>query len=722
MSSVSLIREKLQGMTALEVVSETLLRSGQKAKRAIAFAVDKPEKCFISDRVLENSLQGVTAAEVADNIRHRKGPHLTAGIGNLARTAELVKHLYPDSVEEAQHAADRIVGHQFAIFDRVFDLGPVIDWHADPATGLRWPFEHFTRVPIRLKPGSDVRVVWENNRLYHFTELGRAYALTGDEKYSEEFLLQMASWYEENPPRFGVNWTVAMEASIRAINIIAAMGMFRASPLMTDDAIQLLLKTLLAHGRFIRANIEFSYRTPGNHYLSCLIGLFAIGLIVPEFKEAGHWVRFSAPRLIEELNRQVLPDGVSYEGAIGYHRLVLEIYTLFFALAQSSDIELPGDCWERLEAMFTFVSHYLKIDGTAPLIGDSDDGRILKFRPRPAIDHSYLIPMAAVLLENESFKESTRIDEEALWWFGPDGHDAFEGLPVNESTPTSRGFQDSQVYVMREGPLYAIIDCGDHGLSGRGSHAHSDALSLEVYAFDRTFLRDPGTFVYTASDRWRNLFRSTAYHNTVRIDGVEISRISEGELFALGPNVKPQVLKWETSPETDLLDAEHRGYSTLAEAVTHRRIVFFDKLEGFWTIKDIFTGEGAHRLDFFFNFDEGLEVSLGEDNRAVATGDRSALAVVPLSKREFESRISTRWVSLNYGTRVRSSGIIYRFQVEAPFENVILLIPYRLGDESKVERVVTKIQDSEPGIQPQEPAPGPEPGSDQEVRPPVPDP
>ncbi|HWP44933.1 MAG TPA: heparinase II/III family protein, partial [Blastocatellia bacterium] len=474
MSRVSIIREKLRGMTAREVVSETLMRSGQKAKRAISLAVDDPETSYVSDRELESSLSGVPLDEVADSIRNRTGPHLTVGIGSLDRTSELIGLLYPDSVEEARRAADNILKHQITIFERTFDLGPVIDWHADPATGVRWPLDHYTRVPIRLKPGSDVRVVWEMNRLYHFTELGRAYALTRDERYAEEFLLQLASWYEDNPPRFGVNWTVAMEVSIRAINLIAAMEMFRSSPVMTDDAIKLILKALLAHGKFIKSNLEFSYRTPSNHYLCNLIGLFVIGLIAPELRESKQWVSYSAPRLIQQLKRQVLADGVSYEGAIGYHRLVVEIYTLFFALAQANGIELPGDCWERLEAMFTFVSHYLKPDGTAPLIGDSDDGRILKFKPRPAIDHSYLMPIAAVLLENEAFKESSRIDEEALWWFGVEGHDTFEGLQANENAPRSRGFAESQIYVMREGTLYAIIDCGDHGANGRGSHAHSD--------------------------------------------------------------------------------------------------------------------------------------------------------------------------------------------------------------------------------------------------------
>src|SRR5262249_4793223 len=148
------------------------------------------------------------------------------------------------------------------------------------------------------------------------------------------------------------------------------------------------------------------------------------------------------------------------------------------------------------------------------------------------------------LIENQTFKQSGKIDEEAVWWFGESGLEAFESLPMSDEEPGSQAFQEAQIFIQRatmpdqyketaprvassSEQLYAIIDCGDNGARGRGSHAHSDALSIEVYALGETFLRDPGTFIYSASERWRNLFRSTAYHNTVRVDGEDISRIIE---------------------------------------------------------------------------------------------------------------------------------------------------------------------------------------------------
>jgi heparinase II/III-like protein len=691
LKQLSTIREKLKGMTPQEIAAEVLLRVERRASRAIHRAVDSVNAAYISDKALRRALKGATVSEVAARMRESRAPRLTAGLADLRRTSETIKQFFPESIDLARREANDILNRRINVFGIAYDLGPYIDWHRDPRSGLRWPLEHSTRISFRLGQGSDVRQVWELNRLYHLTTLGRAYALTNDERYADEFLIQIASWYEDNPPRYGVNWTNAMEAALRAVNIIAASQMFISSERITDEAIELILKTLLAHGRFIRANLEYSRRATSNHYLSDLIGLFVIGMTMPDFSESAAWAAYSAPRLLKEMDKQILSDGADYESSIAYHRFALEIYALFFSLSSASGIEIPGRYWERLEAMFDFVRAYLKPDGTAPLLGDSDDGRLIAFKQRPAVDHSYLMPMAAILVENESFKLSSRIDEEAIWWFGEQGREAFESFPINEQPVGSKAFADAQIFIQREGELYAIIDCGDHGARGRGSHAHSDALSFETFAYGRALLRDPGSYVYTASSRWRNLFRSTAYHNAARVDGQEISLIDEAQLFALGPNVVPRINRWESDANRDLLDAEHYGYRRLKRPITHRRVITFNKSEGYWVVEDYFMGEGARQFEFFFNFDAGLEATIESDYQAVARDERVAILIAPLSEQAFEAKITSRWVSLSYGTRVRSSGIMYRLFANAPLKNAFLLAPYRVGEEEKVKR----IQESE---------------------------
>jgi hypothetical protein len=663
------LREKIEGMTIRELAGEAMLRTRRRVSRKLGAAFGSPANSRVSDESLRRSLKRASIANIANRIRGGDRC-ITPGICDLAGTASLVKELFPDSVESARIEADAILAHRITVFDRTFDLGALIDWHRDPYSGIRWPTAHFSQMPLAVSPGADIRAVWELNRLHQLVALGRAYCLTQDERYTEEFLAQLASWDEQNPPRFSVNWVVAMEAAIRGVNIVAALEMFRCSRRIDDHAIELILKMLLAHGRFIRSNLEYSYRAAANHYLSDLIGLFVIGASIPEFAESRQWVSYSAQALRREFDRQVLPDGVSYEGAVGYHRLVLEIFALSFTMSRSSGTEITTHNRDRFEAMFDFVRHYLKPDGTAPMIGDSDDGRLLRFKPREADDHSYLLSLGAVVFEDQKFKQSDRIDEEALWWFGSAGYEIFERVGRGR-LPSSKAFPKAKIFIQRaeseHGSLYGIIDCGDHGTRGRGSHAHSDALSIDVFALGRTWLRDPGTFVYTASAEDRDLFRSTAYHNTVRIDREEISETRDGWLFAFGKNVRPKVNAWQSDSEHDLLDAEHYSYHRLAAPVTHRRIVTLDKREGRWTIEDIFTGEGHHFFEFFFNLDAGLRVTIDESKRAIVSDEGATFVVAP-SCDNLQATIEPRWVSPAFKTRISSSAIIYSLSSDVPLK------------------------------------------------------
>src|SRR5262249_487294 len=222
------------------------------------------------------------------------------------------------------------------------------------------------------------------------------------------------------------------------------------------------------------------------------------------------------------------------------------------------------------------------------------------------------------------FKQTREPDEEMLWWLGASGLSRFERAMYDDEK-RSQAFESAQIYVQRTGDLYAIVDCGDHGLKGRGSHAHSDALSFEIFAYDRTFVRDPGTYVYSSSECRRNLFRSTAYHNTVRVDKRDISEIIPGTLFSLGHNVRPAIREWTSTTDDDVLDVEHYGYARLEGAVVHRRVIAFNKREGYWSLRDFFEGEGEHLFEIFFNLDPSVNASLLDGSRGVARSAKASL-------------------------------------------------------------------------------------------------
>ncbi|HEU4386884.1 MAG TPA: alginate lyase family protein [Blastocatellia bacterium] len=695
------IRQRSRGLSPWDLAAEAATRTWRRASTTWHVAVDQPSSTCLTTDDLSRALSGRNITEISELIHHRDRV-LLPGLADPDGTANAIRSISPNSANDMLADAEAILEHRIRVFGERYEFGGEIDWHSDPVTGDSWPPNHFSRVPViigssnsdqskqdRPVRGPDIRVVWELNRLHHLVTLGQAYAFSRDERFTSEFLRQIADWRDQNPPRFGPNWKTAMEVAIRAVNVVAAIGLFRKSSYLTDEDIELLLKFLLEHGRYIRGNLERRRGGSSNHYLSDLVGLFAIAATIPWFRESREWMNLASTELLREMDQQVLGDGADYEGATGYHRLVTEIYGLFFTLSRSCDEQIPERYWRRLDSMFDFVRHYIKPDGTAPQLGDSDDGRLLSFKQRAPSDHTYLLSVAAVLFDDRKYRLGALPDEEAVWWFGASCIQDFQRLP-NGSPAESAEFREARIFIQRanEKDLYAIIDCGDNGTRGHGSHAHCDALSIELFAFGETLLCDPGTFAYTGGGPWRNRFRSTAFHNTARVDGEEISPLVDGWYFALGSNVRPRVNTWESSAERDVLDAEHDGYARLREPVTHRRIVTLEKGGGYWIVDDRFEGQGEHTFELTFNFAPGIEISEREAGQLVARGRRGSLTIAPISGHQLVVGRASRWVSHSYGTASQASAMIYRFRLSVPFENTILLIPCAAGDEAKADRVL----------------------------------
>lgn len=80
----------------------------------------------------------------------------------------------------------------------------------------------------------------------------------------------------------------------------------------------------------------------------------------------------------------------------------------------------------------------------------------------------------------------------------------------------ARAYFGMGVFVFRSPRLYLAVRCGEVGQLGNGGHAHNDQLALELVLDGMDIVRDPGTYVYSASPEHRNRFRSTSMHFTPR--------------------------------------------------------------------------------------------------------------------------------------------------------------------------------------------------------------
>lgn len=505
---------------------------------------------------------------------------------------------------------------------------PSLEWNRDPRSGYLWPLDYHRDIKLMRTDGSDIRVVWELNRLGHFITLGHAYELTKDERFTAAFMQQLRSWTEQNPYNYGPNWQCAMEVALRAINLIAAREMFRESAQLDTE---FLLTLFQQHGSYIRRNLEFSYIATSNHYLSDVAGLLWLGVMVPELRDAKRWRDFGLRELLREMDKQVLPDGADFEASTGYHRFVTELFLYSFLICRENGISIERRYWNKLRAMLLYIRAYLRPDGLAPLIGDTDGGQFLPLQHRHADDHRYLLEVAADLLDDPALRD------------------------VETS---SKAFPDAGIYIMRHEDLYLCFNASDAGINGRGSHGHNDALSIELSAGGHAFIVDPGTYVYTGDLQRRHDFRSTAYHSTVKIDGVEQNTIERDMPFVIGNEARPRVLHWDENK----IVAEHYGYQRITNPVIHRRTVTFNKPDRSWLIEDEFLGDAVdHLFEVRFHFAPRLEVNTDKTSIAIRVPDTDltlnvaslSLSTSPVLEQQFTSR--------NYGELEESTTGCWRF-------------------------------------------------------------
>src|ERR1700754_82303 len=625
-ATLEILRRTRQSLNSRKELSLLKNKARQRARFLPAFARMSPD-------------------ELLAHFKQRKSPSFFVGFVTQPASSDLV--------EQARRITDT---HRWALLGfGEKDFGEKIDWCLDPLSGLQWPLDYHRNINLLRGDGSDARVVWEVNRLGHLLTLSRAYAATKDEQFVLEFSQQLRDWTRQNPPGFGVNWTCAMEVALRLMNLAGAFQLFRSSSHLDQDSLKSFLDLIYQHGIHINRNLEFSYLSTSNHYLSDVVGLLWLGLLFPEFDEAEKWRDFGLREMLKEVDKQILPDGADFEASTGYHRFILELLLYSFILCKRNNVEIEARYWNKIKGMLDYVLGYLRPDGYAPLLGDTDSGQVFPLRRRRADDHAYLLAIGAVVFDEQRYKiNNEEVPEELTWLLGQEGVQSYRSLAQTDEEVSSRGFADAGTYIMRDGDLYLCLNASGAGLNGRGSHGHNDKLAIEVSAFGRSFIVDPGTYVYGADLERRHEFRSTAFHSTVQIDGEEQNTTDENVPFVIGNEAQPRVLHWETSAVSDRIVAEHSGYRRLKHPVVHRRTIVFKKTEREWLIDDEFLGNDEHEFVSRFHFAPGLNVTAnGLEVTARDEALRCALKISALNG-EGKFELEEQSTSHDYGQRSES--------------------------------------------------------------------
>lgn len=537
-----------------------------------------------------------------------------------------------------------------------------INWHLDFKSGFVWEKNLFYQDYIQesIATNSDVKVPRELSRCHHLVNMAIAFKITGDNKFARKIIDQIDNWIDENPLMYSINWGCAMDVAIRASNWIWALNL--AVEIWKDDSqfVRKIKWSLYQHGWFIYRNLEKAPVNNHNHYLADIAGQIHLGLVFKDTKEAAKWLNDGIAELYKEIRYQILPSGMSYERSTNYNRLVLELVMTPLILLKQNGYHVPHDIWYRLETMFDFLMYTLKPDGHSPIIGDQDNGRLLPFGVENQTDYSYLFALGAVLFKRGDLKYlSKEFNIYSLMLGGVHAKEIYDSLKAVPVKLSSKGFKDVGFYIMRKEYDYLLFNASGKGTNAEidkdsGTHTHSDQLSFELVSEGKTFLVDPGSYVYTADAQERYHFRSTFMHNTVCIDNLSQDNIILEKLWGYEYCAIPEIIEWDTNELFDKVVASHCGYMRLKDPVKHFREIIFYKTTSSWEIMDSFEGSGNHQYDWYFHFDSKIDFMIEENIIKTICEDGKNIKIefeaeVPIILKKFNSMVSK-----SYGVKENS--------------------------------------------------------------------
>jgi uncharacterized heparinase superfamily protein len=475
--------------------------------------------------------------------------------------------------------AHRIRRREFVVFGVPIPNDGPWPWDTDWRWSHAWPAAYFRSYRHYENPRArpyDVKFPWELCRLGFVPRLAQAAALDPAGGWTDEAAAVVTDWARSNPLAHSVAWD-PMEASVRAIALVSTAEMLAAigGP---REVIAGLLPLLAGHGEFISRTVEYT-DVRGNHYAANLVALLLLGLTLDQsYPGATAWWRYAARRIVREAELQILPDGVDFEKSLSYHRLVAELFTLGMIAMERTGLAVSPRMRSRLHAACAYSAACTRPDGLAPNVGDNDGARALSFDVADSRDHRELVGLGAILFDDGTLKTiASRLPAAAPWLLGAEGLARWVDLRAAEA-PQFSHFPQGGVVVVRRGAGYLWLDVGEVGLAGRGGHGHNDLLSFELVLDGVPIVIDAGCPVYSADLETRNLFRSTAYHNGVRVDRQELAPMSGW--WRIGNDAIPGAVETTWDGSTATVQASHSGYERLPDPVRHTRMLTFAPREG----------------------------------------------------------------------------------------------------------------------------------------------
>lgn len=464
---------------------------------------------------------------------------------------------------------------QFCFLNERVSLGRPVDWAA-PEQSLLWRFT-----------------------LHYFDYL---HLLT-----AEEQVALCREWIAANSVGEGIGWHPYPTAR-RLVNWCRA-------ELTAPD----LLESLYRQAAYLYRNVET--HVYGNHLLENARALVLAGCYLRGQGEADRWRQRGMAIYRDEIDEQVLSDGVHFERSPMYHALVLEgVLDVLNVLPE--DHPDWAEMRESAQIMSDALESVTHPDGTIALFNDST----YEIAPSP--------------------DRLLRYARDVLGY-----------------TPSSRSaFPEAGYYLYRGDDLWMMIDGGPAGPEYLMAHAHADLFSYELSLFERRFIVDSGVYEYSAGPM-RQYVRGTAAHNTVQIDGLD--QIECWDRFRVARRAAPRDVEWTETEEGAIFEGALDGYQGLiGDDITHHRRVEIDRGARSVRVCDSITGDGEHRVESRIHLHPDIEVHREENVFSLDRGGKKCQIEIERG----HARREAGWYCPRFGVRHRICTLVIGGNTLLPVE------------------------------------------------------
>ncbi len=503
---------------------------------------------------------------------------------HLPSRDEVLSCIDDEGLSRLLSEADEIVDGQV----RLFGGDPVPLVLSPPGELYHWTDYELRREGVWGKEGTgDLKFIWEPARFGWAFTLGRAYFLTGDQRYPESFWRYFEIFQEDNPVNMGPNWISAQEVALRLIAFVFAAQIFSDSSHSTAHRTTHLATAIARHAARIPPTLIYARAQNNNHLLSEAAGLITASLAMPDHPDASRWSRLGWKWFNRGLETQIAADGTYMQHSTNYHRLMLQLALWICAIQQSIGSQF-GNLGEPATRNLQRATHWLLslIDsksGRVPNLGPNDGAYILPLSVLPFHDYRPVLQAASQAFLGELAFDPGPWDEMAIW-LCCDGTFQVSGGKANSLHPEN--------WKMTQAPLRSTLHARQSWAYLRAAKfhdrpGHADQLHLDLWWGGLNVALDAGTYLYNAEPPWDNALTHTAVHNTVMIDNCE--QMSRAGRFLY--------LDWAQAEwvreSDDQITAWHNGYDGLG--LTHQRTVIQNSSHS-WEVRDSITTQTWAKL------------------------------------------------------------------------------------------------------------------------------